>query len=449
MTILPLRFCRAAFVCAGVALVVLPAIPRATASPPKWDPVTPEELADNTPHIEAEAPAEILRFGLEAAETGSLEYVFRVRIKVYDPARAISVTRRARFWAGSGRPDPYYEVAARLTLPDGSSRLFDEHDLREREVATEGRVNGFLGYLGSRSDWSVAEKFLAVTGVEKGAIIDFWERDPKIDTVEMEMISVQEEDVPIRKFNYVSRYQPKNEKEVRRYFVLNRHGGQMTNDEKAGTMTFSASDLPSIHHESFGPPDSYFALTIIKTREQLDQYLWRIHTSIPYPDSVPFSLGPWAYLSTARDFHDSDKGYASKRVKEKAAELVAGATDGREKVGRIYSYVQSLYQRFRNRADLENWYTRYIESIDELIEASGDSATFMTGLNNAYVQAGNAYIDDGGFAITIGQALLTDPVSTGGGLTKSGTGTLTLTGASTYTGNTTISAGTVLLGQRN
>ncbi len=39
--------------------------------------------------------------------------------------------------------------------------------------------------------------------------------------------------------------------------------------------------------------------------------------------------------------------------------------------------------------------------------------------------------------------------STGGGLVKSGVGTLTLSGASTYTGNTTVSAGTLSLGQIN
>ena len=48
--------------------------------------------------------------------------------------------------------------------------------------------------------------------------------------------------------------------------------------------------------------------------------------------------------------------------------------------------------------------------------------------------------------ITITQNLLTDGVSLGGGLTKEGTGTSFLTGANTYTGNTTVTAGTLSLG---
>lgn len=72
-------------------------------------------------------------------------------------------------------------------------------------------------------------------------------------------------------------------------------------------------------------------------------------------------------------------------------------------------------------------------------------ATFMAGLDNAFVKGGGAIIDTNGVAITIAQPLLTDTVSTGGGLTKLGNGTLTLTGSNTYTGNTTIVAGTLAI----
>src|SRR5208283_4837879 len=72
-------------------------------------------------------------------------------------------------------------------------------------------------------------------------------------------------------------------------------------------------------------------------------------------------------------------------------------------------------------------------------------ATFMQGFTAANVLDGGAIIDDGGFTkIIIGQSLQAGGTGVGG-LTKQGTGTLTLINSSTYTGNTIINAGTVAL----
>jgi autotransporter-associated beta strand protein len=71
------------------------------------------------------------------------------------------------------------------------------------------------------------------------------------------------------------------------------------------------------------------------------------------------------------------------------------------------------------------------------------SPIYLGGLTNAFIKAGGATFNTSAGSITISQALLTDPVSTGGGLTKSGTNTLALAGANTYTGATTVSAGTL------
>lgn len=77
-------------------------------------------------------------------------------------------------------------------------------------------------------------------------------------------------------------------------------------------------------------------------------------------------------------------------------------------------------------------------------------SSFLNGLTTANVRNGGAVIDNNGFAITIGQALLHSTIagdnSTDGGLTSLGSSSLTLTGVNTYTGNTTISNGTLSLG---
>jgi autotransporter-associated beta strand protein len=75
------------------------------------------------------------------------------------------------------------------------------------------------------------------------------------------------------------------------------------------------------------------------------------------------------------------------------------------------------------------------------LKATRDNATFVANIDKAYVKSGGAIIDSNGKTVTIPQALIEDPSSTGGGLTKEGSGTLSLTGANTYTGATIINGG--------
>lgn len=83
-----------------------------------------------------------------------------------------------------------------------------------------------------------------------------------------------------------------------------------------------------------------------------------------------------------------------------------------------------------------------------LLRASADSATYFQNLTRANVRNGGARIDTQAFNATIAQVLAHSDIggdaATDGGLTKSGTGILTLTsGANTYTGATAINQGTL------
>jgi autotransporter-associated beta strand protein len=71
------------------------------------------------------------------------------------------------------------------------------------------------------------------------------------------------------------------------------------------------------------------------------------------------------------------------------------------------------------------------------------STTYMGGLTSAKIKNGGARFNTANGGITITQNLLEDSGSTGGGLTKDGGNTLTLSGANTYTGDTTVSGGTL------
>jgi fibronectin-binding autotransporter adhesin len=76
-----------------------------------------------------------------------------------------------------------------------------------------------------------------------------------------------------------------------------------------------------------------------------------------------------------------------------------------------------------------------------VLRAGANNATWLQGLTAANVHAGDAIINSNGFNVTIAQPLQ----DMGGGLTKEGTGTLTLSGANQYLGETNVNGGTLAL----
>lgn len=81
------------------------------------------------------------------------------------------------------------------------------------------------------------------------------------------------------------------------------------------------------------------------------------------------------------------------------------------------------------------------------LSATADAGNFITGPGNVYIQRGGIVLDSQTFTVSIPIALQQDGASPGGGLTKIGSGILTLAGTNTYTGNTTVNEGTLVLQQ--
>jgi autotransporter-associated beta strand protein/T5SS/PEP-CTERM-associated repeat protein len=91
-------------------------------------------------------------------------------------------------------------------------------------------------------------------------------------------------------------------------------------------------------------------------------------------------------------------------------------------------------------------------ALNVTMTTSDDRLNFNAGALSAtagsvYVQSGGAVLDSQTFTVTIPLALQQDGASPGGGLTKIGSGIVTLAGANTYTGNTTVNEGTLVIQQ--
>ena len=84
------------------------------------------------------------------------------------------------------------------------------------------------------------------------------------------------------------------------------------------------------------------------------------------------------------------------------------------------------------------------------LQARVTAADFMSNLTAAYVQSGGVTFDiPTNVTVAAAQALLADPGSAGGGLTKKSAGRLTLSGANTFTGNIDVQAGDLFFSTTN
>lgn len=81
-----------------------------------------------------------------------------------------------------------------------------------------------------------------------------------------------------------------------------------------------------------------------------------------------------------------------------------------------------------------------------VLEATASAADFLQSLNSAQVKAGGLTFDvPTNVSVTVGQAMQEDLSSPGGGLSKTGTGALTLTGANSLKGPLSVTGGSLLI----
>jgi hypothetical protein len=352
------------FRCAAV-LAVLFAVSSRCVAAYEWPTVAPAELAEAKPRVEADAPAEILVWKYEEdnrdypTSRKTTEYL---RIKIYDPEKAAAVTRLSRL---SSEDTERLDLQARLTLPSGKVQVFGREAVKTQTLAQEGKNGSIWGMLSARGE-ATKEKFLAVPGVEKGAILEFHVVQVELSPSRFVVVPIQRRSVPIWRVDYVSYDCPKESGWTNRSLVLNPKGAQAGQDEDREISTVTASNVPSIVEEPYLGPISDYAMTIFNGFEPREGYVRSRSGRVSPPSGIDSKLGPWAIYATVANFFERDRGLSTARTEKLAAELTAGASDDLAKATAIHAYVRDLYQKVRLKAVPKD--SRAPKSLDEVID---------------------------------------------------------------------------------
>jgi hypothetical protein len=288
----------------GLLFCVFAAFGHATPEDIVWRPITPEELQMTKPKVEPDADAEAIfwEVRLDDKRLSKLTYNHYVRVKIF------TERGRERF---SKMDIPFLKgkkvenVAARVIKPDGSIVELKPEDVFEREIAKAGKAK-------------VKAKSFAVPGIEPGVIVEYqYTESIQGDSASGERLIFQR-DIPMQRVTYYVRPYSGTTLAFNSY---NMADTRFTEDKKGfsvGTMT----DVPAFKEEPYMPPD-----------DEVKRWVY-----LSYQNSrTAFQWGNVSFI-WAEVLKNLSK--PNKEVKQKAADLTAGAANDEEKLRRIYEFVQ-------------------------------------------------------------------------------------------------------------
>ena len=345
----------------------------------EWLPVSAAELAETAPQLEPDAPAEVLFRQVEVddrefpQERVTREYI---RFKIYQPEHIEAITRLA---VTEYSDDSLFgmerrvKIAGRLTLPNHTEKVFGEEAIRERTVAQSGAEKNLLTRLLGAPSPVVRERFLALSGVEAGAVLEY-----RIEVINRnggfaQGFGLQWRQLGVRQIEY--RIRPADSGEwACHYFVLNRSVGHVAvdPDRRNDVITIRATNLPALPDEPLvAPAVAYYGLYFLFSYDKIHlQYLGRKPGFANASSVDPRKTGPWSPIATRRFILLDDRVDLTHRVRALTAQVTAGATGALDKAQRIHRAVQKLYARYHEESKQNK--TRFAletlsQSIDDLL----------------------------------------------------------------------------------
>ncbi|MFT3781524.1 MAG: hypothetical protein QM790_05855 [Nibricoccus sp.] len=374
--------------CTALLIAVVAVMP-ARAAKSTWQPVTPEELRDDTPVVEPGVFAEAIFYNIEIDDSAYPDvrrYRQYVRFKIYAPERAASILSTRLVEGGSSADEKKgLQLKAKMTLPNGTVTEFDEKSFVERARADVPK-KGFWSWFRSRQD-SVKDRMLIVSGVEKGAVLEYqleWKQRLG-EYPDLEQWALQFPDVPIRRAEY---HQFNDD----RWFIsqtrLLNHSSNVTFNQQKGHVRVTAVNVPAFVAEPFLGPASDYTPMVVNYSNSLARasFQWmrlagkrtEVKNAKGEKQTVIKGGGPWAAYASAWYDEEEARAKQTQQVKQLAATLTKDVVKEVEKAHRIHNYVVDLRQKYLKRekelALTQN--DKPAKSPDEVIEYTKKTRTY-------------------------------------------------------------------------
>jgi hypothetical protein len=322
--------------------------PWARADPaPNWEPVTQAELAETHSPSFPDAAAEVLFWKLELDDrnlTNERTVSEYVRYKVYDPARAVDVTRiSALNTTVENLKLAEVTIHGRLTLPDGTSRELGQDSIHERPLQSRGAEETLAQRLVGNEGVTINEQFVTVEGLQPNSVLEF-QIHSELKQSSSLIRNLQKVNIPVRHAECIVRLYQGEEFNGSAFVVnLSRLPLTQSYDKAHATLQVAADHLPPLVDEPFSPSVNSRSVTVFDY-EQSTRFRNRhaINPTLATP-----SDGPWAPVAAKAALLEED---ATTRppdlVASTARKAAAGATSETEKARRIHNFVHDLYVRF-------------------------------------------------------------------------------------------------------
>lgn len=322
---------------------ISPALTTAAAGGEEWRPLDPSDLALKSAVVDPTADAEAIFWDIRVDDGGQDDLVLShyVRIKIF--------TERGR--EQHSKVDiPYLsrvkikDIAARTIKPDGMIVELAKDDILEKTVI---KTNGL----------KLRTKTFAFPGIEPGAIIEYkWKE--VISNASANNLRLQfQRDIPVQKITYHLKPASSRSVDVRAFNM----DTPRFEKEKNGFHFTTVTNMPAFSEEPMMPPeDSVRSWAMVK-----------------YANIFSMLLG-YEMLAIQVQVGWESFMKVDKEIKEKAAEITAGAVTPEEKLQKIFDFVRT---NIKNTSDANSGFTD--DQIEKLKDNKKPSDTLKRGVGSA------------------------------------------------------------------